>query len=78
MRLIRSHRVYLFEKCIIVRYNKFDGSDLGGEIAMWFWWFMLVCDLLTPIVLVKQKCNIFPQKYQAKRFCQGVRPLLNE
>ena len=52
MLLIRSHRVYLFEKCIIVRCNKFDGSDLGGEIAMWFWWFMLVCDLLTPIVMI--------------------------
>ena len=30
------------------------------------------------IVLVKQNCNNFPQKDQAIRFCQGVRPLLNE
>lgn len=52
MRLIRSHRAYLFEKCMIVRYKKFDELDLGGEIAMWFWWFMLVCDLLTPIVMI--------------------------
>ena len=29
------------------------------------------------IVLVKQNCNSFP-KNQAERFCQGVRPLLNE
>ena len=28
-------------------------------------------------VLVKQNCNTFP-KNQAIRFCQGVRPLLNE
>ena len=28
-------------------------------------------------VLVKQNCNTFPQN-QAIRFCQGVRPLLNE
>ena len=28
-------------------------------------------------VLVKQNCNAFP-KNQAIRFCQGVRPLLNE
>ena len=30
-----------------------------------------------PAVLVKQNCNTFP-KNQAIRFCQGVRPLLNE
>ena len=30
------------------------------------------------LVLVKQNCNNFPQKDQAIRFCQGVRPLLNE
>lgn len=29
-------------------------------------------------VLVNQNCNDFPQKDQAIRFCQGVRPLLNE
>ena len=28
-------------------------------------------------VLVKQNCNTFP-KNQSIRFCQGVRPLLNE
>lgn len=24
----------------------------GGKIRMWFWWFMLICDLLIPVVML--------------------------
>ena len=38
---------------------------------------MTKAEIIEDIVLVKQNCNTFP-KNQAIRFCQGVRPLLNE
>ena len=47
--------------------NRYGGLDNLGDKLM----------KSENIVLVKQNCNTFPQN-QAIRFCQGVRPLLNE